>query len=202
MHQDIKAANLLFHDKGQVKLCDFGVACEVAPRSSGEETPTPAAADDAPPASPHWQEWFTARRASKAAAPTTALAGTPYYMAPEVVAQRGEPATPGDMWSAGIVWVQMLSGTLPHASLHPMKAMVTIAQSEPPSLRHADVSDKAVLVAEACLQRAPQEVRLGVTGRRKGGRCILCRWPLRAGAHALRLGSGTLPRCSAALILS
>lgn len=90
--------------------------------------------------------------ASPAPPEPTALAGTPYYMAPEVIAQKALPAATGDVWSAGIVLVQMMCGRLPYSDLHPIKAMVTIATAAAPRLAVADGNKLAAAAVERCLQ--------------------------------------------------
>ena len=53
------------------------------------------------------------------------LAGTPYWMAPEVVRQEGH-GKPADVWSLGATLLQMLTGDAPYQSLPPVPALFKI----------------------------------------------------------------------------
>lgn len=82
-HRDIKPDNVLFDDEDRVKLVDFGSA-EVFGEGEGEGE----------------------RRMMRG------IVGTPYYVAPEVLAGR-EYDEKVDVWSAGVMLYVMLSGVVP-----------------------------------------------------------------------------------------
>jgi serine/threonine protein kinase len=87
-HRDLKPANVL-QVKNSWKICDFGIA-----RQMGNESGTLS----------------------------TSLAGTPIYMPPEVYAAQNaqsavKVAPAWDMWSLGVMIVQMLTGELPFQGL-------------------------------------------------------------------------------------
>uniref|UniRef100_A0A8C7E3H6 non-specific serine/threonine protein kinase n=1 Tax=Naja naja TaxID=35670 RepID=A0A8C7E3H6_NAJNA len=123
IHRDLKAGNILFTLDGDIKLADFGV--------SAKNTRT------------------IQRRDS--------FIGTPYWMAPEVVMCETSKDRPydykADVWSLGVTLIEMAEIEPPHHELNPMRVLLKIAKSEPPSL-HPFVtvtSNKPIreLIAEA-----------------------------------------------------
>lgn len=76
-HRDIKPDNILYNDRNELKLADFGSA-----------------------------EIFNDEQ------PMNGVVGTPYYVAPEVIAGRNYDEKV-DIWSAGVVLYIMLAGFPP-----------------------------------------------------------------------------------------
>uniref|UniRef100_A0A7N9D441 non-specific serine/threonine protein kinase n=1 Tax=Macaca fascicularis TaxID=9541 RepID=A0A7N9D441_MACFA len=64
--------------------------------------------------------------------------GTPYWMAPEVVMCETSKDRPydykADVWSLGITLIEMAEIEPPHHELNPMRVLLKIAKSEPPTL--------------------------------------------------------------------
>ncbi|XP_063291017.1 STE20-like serine/threonine-protein kinase isoform X3 [Pelobates fuscus] len=104
IHRDLKAGNILLTLDGDVKLADFGV--------SAKNTRT------------------IQRRDS--------FIGTPYWMAPEVVMCETSKDKPydfkADVWSLGVTLIEMAQIEPPHHELNPMRVLLKIAKSEPPTL--------------------------------------------------------------------
>uniref|UniRef100_A0A669DQD1 non-specific serine/threonine protein kinase n=1 Tax=Oreochromis niloticus TaxID=8128 RepID=A0A669DQD1_ORENI len=104
IHRDLKAGNILLMLDGDIKLADFGV--------SAKNTKT------------------LQRRDS--------FIGTPYWMAPEVVMCETMKDAPydykADIWSLGITLIELAQIEPPHHELNPMRVLLKIAKSEPPSL--------------------------------------------------------------------
>nr|XP_017203636.1 serine/threonine-protein kinase PAK 6 [Oryctolagus cuniculus]XP_051678504.1 serine/threonine-protein kinase PAK 6 [Oryctolagus cuniculus]XP_051678505.1 serine/threonine-protein kinase PAK 6 [Oryctolagus cuniculus]XP_051678506.1 serine/threonine-protein kinase PAK 6 [Oryctolagus cuniculus]XP_051678507.1 serine/threonine-protein kinase PAK 6 [Oryctolagus cuniculus]XP_051678508.1 serine/threonine-protein kinase PAK 6 [Oryctolagus cuniculus]XP_051678509.1 serine/threonine-protein kinase PAK 6 len=85
------------------------------------------------------------------------LVGTPYWMAPEVIS-RSLYATEVDVWSLGIMVIEMVDGEPPYFSDSPVQAMKRLRDSPPPRLRNSHkVSPVLRDFLERMLVRDPQE---------------------------------------------
>ncbi|XP_035383528.1 serine/threonine-protein kinase 10 [Electrophorus electricus] len=104
IHRDLKAGNILLTLDGNIKLADFGVSAKNMKTLQRRDT----------------------------------FIGTPYWMAPEVVMCETTKDTPydykADIWSLGITLIELAQIEPPHHELNPMRVLLKVAKSEPPTL--------------------------------------------------------------------
>ncbi|XP_051023271.1 serine/threonine-protein kinase 10 [Acomys russatus] len=104
IHRDLKAGNVLMTLEGDIRLADFGVSAKNLKTLQKRDS----------------------------------FIGTPYWMAPEVVLCETMKDAPydykADIWSLGITLIEMAQIEPPHHELNPMRVLLKIAKSDPPTL--------------------------------------------------------------------
>lgn len=135
IHRDIKSQNVLLTETAEVKLVDFGVSAQLD-RTIGKRStfigrlPFFAVV--------HYQFWLLLI--------VPLCKGTPYWMAPEVIACDENPEATydnrSDLWSLGISAIEMAEGAPPLCELHPMRALFLIPRNPPPRLKSKKWSKK------------------------------------------------------------
>jgi serine/threonine-protein kinase len=113
LHRDLKPANLMliaqFGDPDFVKVCDFGFATLIGPRSI----------DDA-----------------RSLTPARTLVGTPAYAAPERLRGDDKPDARMDVYSMGVVLYEMLAGRRPFDGTTFQELSHKVRHDAPPPLRY------------------------------------------------------------------
>ncbi|XP_010417266.1 PREDICTED: CBL-interacting serine/threonine-protein kinase 16 [Camelina sativa] len=104
-HRDIKPENLLLDGEGDLKVSDFGLSALMMPEGLG------------------------GRRSSSDDLLHTRC-GTPAYVAPEVLRNKGYDGAMADIWSCGIVLYALLAGFLPFIDENVMTLYTKIFKAE------------------------------------------------------------------------
>uniref|UniRef100_A0A3Q2TUB0 non-specific serine/threonine protein kinase n=1 Tax=Fundulus heteroclitus TaxID=8078 RepID=A0A3Q2TUB0_FUNHE len=81
--------------------------------------------------------------------------GTPYWMAPEVIACDENPDATydyrSDLWSLGITALEMAEGAPPLCDMHPMRALFLIPRNPAPRLKSKKWSKRFLSFVDSCL---------------------------------------------------
>lgn len=123
IHRDIKSANILITNEGNVQLCDFGVAAQLTSNSLKRTT----------------------------------MAGTPFWMAPEVIREGAQYNVKADIWSLGITIYEIATGNPPYAEKGSSWAMAMIEKLTPPRLEGREYPPALKECIALCLDENPEE---------------------------------------------
>ncbi len=160
IHRDIKPANLLLSTDGSTLVADFGIA-----RALGGSGTAPGDA-------PLTQTGFSP--------------GTPAYMSPEQLAGGREVDARSDVFSLGVVLLEMLSGERP-GGLSGLPAVLALsAERRVPQAAQQDdwppgteaVVRRAIALDPAERYRSMEEFRRAIEGLRRGQASSIGRWPV------------------------
>jgi len=182
-HRDLKAANLLLGSKGEVIVADFGVAATLERAAAAPLCPAPehVLAEDAAAVaaggesnviscgsggsggsgdfpssqSPFAQQQQQQSQQRQCYLSRNSCVGTTFYMAPEVVCglEEGYDAAAADIWSFGVMLLELATGSPPHAAGSPSLVAVAlaVAHGEAPTLQaHCAATGAPVPSAAAC----------------------------------------------------
>lgn len=87
----------------------------------------------------------------------TTMAGTPYWMAPEVIREGDTYNAKADIWSLGITIYEIATGNPPYCDKDAMWAMQMISKLTPPRLEGREYSSALKETIALCLDENPEE---------------------------------------------
>ncbi|KAA8533840.1 hypothetical protein F0562_031357 [Nyssa sinensis] len=161
IHRDLKPDNLLIGPDGHIKLTDFGLS-KVGLINSTEDLSGPPVSSTA---------FFRDDELKNAAQSSLkreqrqkhSVAGTPDYLAPEILLGMGHGAT-ADWWSVGVILFELLVGVPPFNAAHPQQIFDNIMNRDIPWPKiQEEMSYEAYDLIDKLLIENPVQ-RLGATG--------------------------------------
>jgi mitogen-activated protein kinase kinase kinase len=172
-HRDVKGANILVEKSGRVKLADFGAAKLLAEQVSGGSLGSGRRAEGGPDEDGNGADKpleisrFSENERSlsdsgSARGGTDGMAGSAYWMAPEVIRRRSHGAE-ADIWSVGCVVVEMATGEPPWSGCGGQaQAIYKIASTKelpafPESFSDENGGSLVQDFTRMCLRRDPSE---------------------------------------------
>jgi serine/threonine-protein kinase len=139
LHRDLKPSNILIDRDGRPYVGDFGLAKRVAVNPSAQP----------------------GEHAAALLTRTSAIVGTPGYMAPEQAAgSRGEITAASDVYGLGALLYAMLCGRPPFQSASPLDTVLQVLEQDPlaPRLLNPQADLDLEMIALKCLQK-PADLR-------------------------------------------
>ena len=85
---------------------------------------------------------------------SNSAAGTPQWMAPEVIEMKGQVTSACDIWSLGCTVIELLTGNPPYINLNPFTAMTRIVEERMPPLP-PNISDELRDFLTKCFEKDP-----------------------------------------------
>jgi len=144
VHRDLKPRNFMVDAEGKVSIMDFGIAGTSLQLAA---TPAPTATDDS-----------ATEPGSAGLTQVGTLLGTPRYMSPEQA--KGEKVdTRSDLFTTGIIFYELLTGTLPFAADSAAETMRKRIEDEPapPIDLDPEIPKELNAIVLKCLRTDPEE---------------------------------------------
>jgi serine/threonine protein kinase len=124
IHRDIKSDNVLLDARGNIKISKWSRKDLMCVYFTDSYYPFKA-------------DFGMCAKLTKDRYKRATTIGTPYWMAPEVVKQK-EYGPKIDVWSLGIMAIEMIEGEPPYLDEEPLKALFLIATNGTPQLKNPD----------------------------------------------------------------